>query len=171
MRPEALAAVDERFRLGADAHKEYRSSKDQPVRVEHLLQEPLVVILYRAGAGGVAGIALDTRCDLKVAQTNVFDPCACRLGAGQRSAQEQVAIALKPRTGGNSKHSQFAASKFQLPVCDFGSQWCLLNHSCYTFSTGHAVEGCSKIDVIASAESPGVPGLGVDYINGHIAAG
>lgn len=81
VRPEALAAVDEKLCLGADGHKEDGSREDEAVGFEHLRGEQLIVVLNGTFSGFVAGVAFDAWGDVEVGEADVFGLGVCRLGA------------------------------------------------------------------------------------------
>ena len=85
--------------------KEVREFSNVPIIILSALNDPEMIAR-----------ALDAGADFEIAQAHIFDVRTSGFGAGERSAQEQVAIALGPRTCGDSEHFHLAASKFQLPV-------------------------------------------------------
>ena len=99
MCPEALAAVDEEFCLCGDGHEEYWSGEDETVGGEHSFDDDLVVVVYFAGAGFVAGVAFEAGGDFVIDEPEVL---CCRAGglcSIEGAFEEQVGVALFSGTG------------------------------------------------------------------------
>ena len=76
MCPEALTAVDEQFCLRGDGHEEYGGGEDESVGGEHFFGDDLVVVIYFAGAGFVAGVAFEAWGDFVIDEPEVLGCCA-----------------------------------------------------------------------------------------------